>query len=432
MSLDQGIQASRTQDLPRMTSSIKNRAEFPSPRSRNSPKTFKGKYDEVDPFLKEFDSLAKFYNLSTEERFDLLPRYVGTKVKRTLYGLSEFQTHKWDKLVIVLKKLYNHDRVEKAYKLHHLVLFTEGSSSGTINNLLDFHKYQRRFMRIAGWLLHKGNLTTTEHSRYFWKGMPKKTRDLLRNRIEIVNPQIDSSKPYEMSDIETAAEHVFNMSRFDDESSADEATVSEDSGSDASDDEDSEEETSRYKNKKKKTLTKKVKTQDRNVSPPAKALPKINGKSTTPSKQEEDEVAELIDRLSKMNMNDPGYAALYYRVTTRAPHMVPFLQTNTFRSNNNSNSNPSQGRAPTSTQNGPFECYFCGGQGHTTRRCQQADALIQQGTIARNAEGRLTWPDGSNILRKGGDEKLIEAINRELAFRAGVNKDRPATVNLIT
>src|SRR5215469_5269784 len=401
------------------TQGSRSRADFPPPRSRNSPKTFRGKYDEIDSFLKEYDTLARFYNLSTEERFDLLPHYVGSKVKQTLQGLLEFQDKRWDDLVTVLKKLYNHDRVEKAYKLHHLTLFTEGSSSGNISNLIGFRTYQRRFMRIAGWLCSKKQITDSEYCRYFWKGLPKKTRDLLRNCIEIVKPNIDASKLYDMEDMVKATEHIFDMSRFDDENSADEANVSEDSGAESSD-EDTDEDTPKKKKKSKHT-SKKARIQENGVSKP-------NGRA---SKQEEDEVAELIDQLAKMNINDPGYAALYYRVTTCAPHMIPFLQTST-QAVNVRNTSTNQGTRPTPPQNGPFECFFCGAQGHTTRRCQQAEAMIQQGIIVRNTEGRITWPDGSPILRKGGDEKLLEAINRELAFQAGVNKDRPANVNLIS
>ena len=402
------------------TTSARSRADFPPPRSKNAPKTFKGKYDEVAAFLKEFDSLAKYYNLSNDDRFELLPRYVGTKVKQTLYGLKEFQKQDWPKLVDTLKKLYNHDRIEKAFKLHHLVLFTEGSSAGSINNLIDFHKYQRRYMRIAGWLSGKELLGDTDFDRYFWKGLPKKTQALLRTRIEIVDPTIDISKPYPMHQVTMAAEHVFNMSRFDDEESADEATVSSDSGSESS----SEDSDNEVIHRKKKVKARKTKVQE----PKSRAKP--NGKI---SKSEEDEVVELIDRLGKLNITDPQYAILYYRVTLRAPHMVPFFPTPSPLGNSNPhNFNSNQADRPSQVNNGPLECYFCGGQGHTTRRCQQADALIQQGTIMRGQDGRLTWPDGSTILRRGGDEKILEAINRELAFRAGVNKERPATVNLIT
>src|SRR5215813_13534608 len=142
---------------------------------------------------------------------------------------------------------------------------------------MGFHKYQRRYMRIAGWLKHKDNLSTTEVNRYFWKGLPKKTRELLRNRIEIVNPQIDSSKPYELSVIEKAAEHVFDMSRFDDEHSAAEVSVSEDSDTESSEEDSSDDENSRRKKKKKKSSS-------RN-----KAKASSKDKNAVPSKKDEDE-----------------------------------------------------------------------------------------------------------------------------------------------
>ena len=82
------------------------------------------------------------------------------------------------------------------------------------------------------------------------------------------------------------------------------------------------------------------------------------------------------------------------------------------------------------SNNGLFECFFCGEKGHGLRRCPQADIRIITGTIARSQEGRITWPDGNNILRNGA-ETILTAINRELAFRSRVNAECPSSTSLI-
>jgi hypothetical protein len=56
--------------------------------------------------------------------------------------------------------------------------------------------------------------------------------------------------------------------------------------------------------------------------------------------------------------------------------------------------------------------------------------MIQAGMIVRTPEGRVTWPDGSNILHSGS-ETILTGINRELAFRSRANAERPPTTNLI-
>ena len=46
-------------------------------------------------------------------------------------------------------------------------------------------------------------------------------------------------------------------------------------------------------------------------------------------------------------------------------------------------------------------------------QCPEIDALIQQGTIIRNAYGKLCWPDGSLIYRNR-DESLVQAVNKAI------------------
>ena len=49
--------------------------------------------------------------------------------------------------------------------------------------------------------------------------------------------------------------------------------------------------------------------------------------------------------------------------------------------------------------------------------------MVQAGTIILNDTGRITWQDGTTILRVG-NETILAAINRELANR---NKTTPST-----
>ena len=39
-----------------------------------------------------------------------------------------------------------------------------------------------------------------------------------------------------------------------------------------------------------------------------------------------DEIADLIDKLGKMSINDPNYNVLYFLITEQAQHMCPFLK----------------------------------------------------------------------------------------------------------
>ena len=166
-------------------------------------------------------------------------------------------------------------------------------------------------------------ITQVQYEHYFWKGLPSSTRQKLNNWIEIANPDIDCMIPFPIAKIIDAAEHVFNIGRFDDEESADEVSVSEDSDSSEDSDYDSdsesdsssdEEETSKKKKKKKDVKDGKKKK--------SKMMKKTKEKSsttvpttTTKSEPKIDEVSDLINKLQKMNINDPGYTSLYFWIT---------------------------------------------------------------------------------------------------------------------
>ena len=108
----------------------------------------------------------------------------------------------------------------------------------------------------------------------------------------------------------------------------DEASEDDSDNSDTTSDSDSEEEEMRpilKKEKKKKTPEPKAKEQ--------KAKDQVPTTVTPPSRQhvhfpqdKTDEIANLIDKLGKMSINDPNYNVLYFLIMERAQHMCPFLK----------------------------------------------------------------------------------------------------------
>ena len=111
---------------------------FPAPKSRQAPKTFDGNYNENEDFLTEFDNLTNAHHLYNKSHLELLPKYVGHKVKQTLLSLQEFYDQDWEKLCIILKKLYNHGHINRTYTEKSLLKYIEGSSSGRQSNISDF------------------------------------------------------------------------------------------------------------------------------------------------------------------------------------------------------------------------------------------------------------------------------------------------------
>ena len=182
------------------------------------------------------------------------------------------------------------------------------------------------------------------------------------------------------------------------------------------------------KKKKKKTdlKTKEQKAKDQvptTVTPPSRRHVHFPQDKT-------DEIADLIDKLGKMSIHDSNYRSMYFKVIRFALHMEPFLKSpprvqdgSALDANPTASILPPRPKTPTSTYTGPIICYCCGEAGHGTRQCPTAEEMVQAGTIIRNDTGRITWKDGTTILRVG-NETILAAINRELTNR---NKTTPST-----
>ena len=245
-----------------------------------------------------------------------------------------------------------------------------------------------------------------------------------------LSPRLSRTVPFQIDQIIAAADHIFDISRFYDEDSS--STSSEE---DSDDDDESEEE---EKPKRSKHVTSKQIRKAKEKAQKLKSKTKIwdtpithPPSRTSKSNKEIDEVADLIDQLGKLNIHNPTYASLYFLITQKEPRTSEFLQKPrqcTFEGSTQSNS--SSQNQQQSTNNGLYECFFCGEKGHGLWHCPQANIMIKAGTISQNNGGKITWSDGSTILWNGG-ETILTAINRELAFRSRVNVEPSTSTNII-
>src|SRR5467141_3148541 len=227
------------------------------------------------------------------------------------------------------------------------------------------------------------------------------------------NPKLSLSDPFPLTDIIEAANHIWNVNRFDDDASSDDDRRT--SADEASDSEE-EEEMAQILQKEQKKLKKETKAKLLKPEAPAPTYTDATSKDT-------EDIADLIDKLGELKINDPKYPAMYFRVIIRAPQMIPFLEKPSTRQTEIPTLTGPSGpiRAPAASSQVPQAsnggtCYFCGQTGHGVRRCSLCENMISAGSIVRNDQGRITWPDGSNIAR-AFNENILTAVNRELASR---------------
>ncbi|KIJ26308.1 hypothetical protein M422DRAFT_192430, partial [Sphaerobolus stellatus SS14] len=245
-----------------VASSLKTKYDFPVPGSRKAPK-FKGHYSQLDDFFEQFETLATSCNLTDEDKFKFLPKYVSSNIRETIEGMKEFKEKKdWNGLVSIFKELYNYDKVAKKFREKDLSQFVKEYKEKSMKNLEKFNKYQRKFTRIAGWLLSKKKITEEESRKYFWKGLPKSTRSKLESRMLQVDQNLDRSTPYSMEKIIAAAKHVFDTSKFYDDDSSE--SDSDSDSSDGSDSESGSEDEDEDEDEEDKKISRKAKASKKN------------------------------------------------------------------------------------------------------------------------------------------------------------------------
>src|SRR6266481_6034556 len=259
-------------------------------------------------------------------------------------------------------------------------------------------------------------------------GLPRHIRKRLEAQLFQVDPNLSLTTPFPVNMIIKAAEHIFDPSRFDEDPDSDD----EESSQDISDNSDTEDKSSDDERRlpQKEKRKKKVSFEKEPTSKDKKNKDKAPLKNIPPSAlhcDKTDEVAELIDRLGKLNINDSAYMLLYFNITSHAPHMIPFLvapptksqgERNSITSPASTSTNP---KPSTSSFNGTLDCYFCGEKGHRMRQCLQAENMITAGIIVQNNQGQIMWKDGTSIFRTG-NETILAAVNRELAVQNQASK----------
>src|SRR5262249_15719020 len=110
---------------------------------------------------------------------------------------------------------FDADRNNQRFTERDLINLVRVTQDLSINSLKDFHQYQQKFFRVGGWLQGKGKLTESQMNKYFWKGIPKKLQQEMEARILAASPNYDISTPFPILEIVTAAEKIFQRTRFD-------------------------------------------------------------------------------------------------------------------------------------------------------------------------------------------------------------------------
>lgn len=300
---------------------------MPLAGSKHAPKKFTGKYKQIQDFIDHYNLLLAQHNiLSDTKKCDLITRYTSSKVEAFIKALPNYTKHNWNELQKDLLKYYDADLDTKKYKIHDLAKLVKACRDRRVKNLSSWREYGRKFITVAGWLLNKGRITDSEYATFYWNGIPKALRRKLENRLLARSPTRSLSEPFEVQEINEAAEAVLQRDRFDahyEDSDPDTGSDSEDSDEDTdSSDSDSEDDLRRMRRRIKKKaryskgkLRASVSDSDSESSEEeASTYKKRHSKSKKKvGSKTEPEIDAIIKELNSMSISDPAYAALVFK-----------------------------------------------------------------------------------------------------------------------
>ncbi|THU76705.1 hypothetical protein K435DRAFT_813142 [Dendrothele bispora CBS 962.96] len=409
---------------------------------REAPPKFKGQSYKIQNFIIHLERLFVKYNVTDgKDRCQALLTYSSRKVRELVEASEPFRKNNWNELVELLKEIYDAKKKERKYKPQLLRNLTDEWKYRDIKNISSFLRYVREFLRISGPLVHNELITSTQESEYFFHGLSKSLRKKLTNRLREQEPYHDMSIPWDRETVQKTAIQYFKdksneFTKFldnddsdleiSDYSDSDSDNAATDVDSDSSSDESDSGKRKSSKSKTKKKSTKKSrksesKSHDSDISLPSTPKSKSPSIPSTPASGTsiDPHLDELVEKLSRLNIQDSDYALTYYRAIKQDPEIknifpapslvsLPPLPPNNFRNN--------QYVAPPANSNAPREqgdsCYGCGSKEHLVPECKLINDVIAAGHLKRGRNNPLFWPSGA-ILRRKGTETLIQAFERQ-------------------
>lgn len=439
---------------------------MPMPSARAAPEKFSGSYSHIREFITHYELLLIQHNVDRDEdRCEIITRYCSRKVTEFIQALPSYSDKSWAELKSDLLQYYDADLDSKKYKTIDLINLVKSCKNKKLKNLSDWRKYGRKFITIGGWLLKRRRITEDEYATHYWNGIPRSLRTKLENRLVATNPTRSLEDPFQVTEINTAAEALLQRHRFDShymDSDEDSDISKDDSDSDEdSEDSDSEDDLKRLRRRIKKRAKyskgkPRASVSESESEDSDEEHISSRHKNSKPSKKKvssrkEPDIESLIKELNTMSISDPKYAALVFRAMKLDPDILKVVRAPVFNTNpsvppapyfprqQQSHFQPQQQsqfqpqrpphmnapfpprqnnmgvgqqfNQPPRPQQQPNQCFACNGSGHMMSNCPTMNELVARGAVIRNPDGRWTMSDGNYIKRFPG-ESIAEASRR--------------------
>lgn len=131
--------------------------DMPIRGSKEAPKTFKGKYTEIQAFIDHYEQLLhKCRVTSDKEKCEKLLNYCSMDVQNVIQTMDCYEYKRWSKLRREMLKHYDAERVLQCYKPVDVQRYAIKARGTTCYSLTQWRKYYVKYNTIAGGPLRRG------------------------------------------------------------------------------------------------------------------------------------------------------------------------------------------------------------------------------------------------------------------------------------
>ena len=403
---------------PRTPPLTNNHFLLPLPGHKYAPRTLTttGRQHDLAHFVDVYNHLCAHFKITDEkEKCKGVISYCTSKVARKIEKLPSYIRGDYEQLIKDLKYFMKEE--EKTFSIYEVEEFTRKWRKRNVENFERFKRYHRKYLELIGQAVVDMEMSLKECDRYFWEGIHRSLQKRIDSRLSALNPDLDAATPFRMDEVVSAARYLFKRRRFDEH-------LSHKSKHNSSDSETEEEE---YRPKHISSDSEEEKENDSDDSDVPKKRQSgkkphhtnhkssLKKESSPRRKSVDKEISEMSEQLRQLR--------LYVMKNESPPNDMSAQPRNRFNRNPPNFNNPNQRDPPPHRQFNPpqgqpqdrseYLCYGCGKTGHRMGQCHEINTLLNQGTIVRSINGRLLWPDGSNIYRDR-DDNYIQAIDKVL------------------
>ena len=187
------------------------------PNSKNAPNihlSSKTGPTELKRFLAHFNYLCTQHEITDPaEKCEGLIPYCTTPVINMIERLPSYVQRNYEELVNDL--YYFMEGEDDTYDIGEIIHFTKKWRKKPFDSIRTFKQYHKGFLAHTGKAIGEETIDKKEYNRYFWEGIHSHLRKWIEERLAVLDPNLNTSIPFEMKQVVAAAKAIYPKDQFD-------------------------------------------------------------------------------------------------------------------------------------------------------------------------------------------------------------------------